>query len=130
MRRRRRGPGGWRGPAPYGTAQRRDPMRKLIHVEDTERSRSEAHGVSLIETMIAVFIALIGVFSLGQVVFLSMVQDKNQGSEVTRATIYAEDKMEKLMSLEVTSCTVDETSRHAALSSRTLNSRSGTQASC
>src|SRR5439155_20816636 len=103
MRRRRRRPGGWRGPAPYDTAQRRDPMRKLIHVEDTEQSRSEAHGVSLIETMIAVFIALIGVFSLGQVVFLSMVQDKNQGSEVTRSTIYAQVKMEKILSLDLTS---------------------------
>ncbi len=55
-------------------------------------------GVTLIETMIAVLIALIGVFSLGALIFQATVVNKNQGAEVTRAAIYAQDKMEKLLS--------------------------------
>lgn len=56
-------------------------------------------GLSLIETMVAVLIALIAVFSLGRVIFIASVTGKNQGTEATRATIYAQDKMEKLLSL-------------------------------
>lgn len=56
-------------------------------------------GVSLVETMIAVLVALIGVFSIGQVIFIATVTNKNQGTETTRAVIYAQDKLEKLLSL-------------------------------
>lgn len=62
-------------------------------------------GVTLAETMIAVLIALVGVFSLGSVIFQSTATTQNQGTEVTRTTIYAQDKMEKLLSLNFTSCT-------------------------
>jgi hypothetical protein len=66
---------------------------------------SEAdRGVSLIETMIAVLVALIGVFSIGTLIFQATVTNKNQGTEVTRATIYAQDKMEKLLSLDFPTC--------------------------
>jgi Tfp pilus assembly protein PilV len=61
-------------------------------------------GVSLIETMIAVLVALIGVFSIGSLIFQATVTNKNQGTEVTRATIYAQDKMEKLLSLDFATC--------------------------
>ena len=61
-------------------------------------------GVSLIETMIAVLVALIGVFSIGGLIFQATVTNKNQGTEVTRATIYAQDKMEKLLSLSYATC--------------------------
>jgi Tfp pilus assembly protein PilV len=55
-------------------------------------------GVTLVETMIAVLVALIGVFSIGSLIFQATVTNKNQGTEVTRATIYAQDKIEKLLS--------------------------------
>ena len=55
-------------------------------------------GVTLIESMIAVLVAMIGVFGLGTLIFQATVTNKNQGTEVTRATIYAQDKMEKLLS--------------------------------
>jgi len=61
-------------------------------------------GVTLIETMIAVLIAVVGVFSVGGLIFQGTVTNKNQGTEVTRATIYAQDKMEKLLSLNFSSC--------------------------
>ena len=56
-------------------------------------------GVSLPETMIAVLIALIGIFGLGSLVFQATATNKNQGTETTRATIYAQDKIEKLLSI-------------------------------
>lgn len=55
-------------------------------------------GVTLVETMIAVLVAMIGVFGLGTLIFQATVTNKNQGTEVTRATIYSQDKMEKLLS--------------------------------
>jgi len=59
----------------------------------------DERGVTLVETMIAVLIAMIGVFSLGSIVFQATATNKNQGTETTRAVIYAQDKMEKLLSL-------------------------------
>ncbi|HUZ45650.1 MAG TPA: hypothetical protein VMW54_03350 [Terriglobia bacterium] len=68
------------------------------------QARASDRGVSLIETLIAVLIAVIGLFSVGGLIFQATVTNKNQGTEVTRATIYAQDKMEKLLSLDFTSC--------------------------
>ena len=70
-----------------------------------KKANHEDRGVTLIETMMAVLIAVFGVFTLGQVLFLSIVNNKNQGGEVTRATIFAQDKMEKLLSLNYATCT-------------------------
>ncbi len=56
-------------------------------------------GVTLVETMIAVLIALIGVFGLGSLVFQASATSKNQGTETTRAVIYAQDKIEGLLAL-------------------------------
>jgi len=57
------------------------------------------HGVTLLETMLAVLVALVGAFSIGSVIFVATATTKNGGTETTRATIYAQDKMEKLLSL-------------------------------
>jgi hypothetical protein len=54
--------------------------------------------------MIAVLVALIGVFGIGSLIFQATVTNKNQGTEVTRATIYAQDKIEKLLSLSYSTC--------------------------
>ncbi|PYV18298.1 MAG: hypothetical protein DMG21_05405 [Acidobacteria bacterium] len=70
-----------------------------------KKANHEDRGVTLIETMMAVLIAVFGVFTLGQVLFLSIVNNKNQGGEVTRATIFAQDKMEKLLSPNYATCT-------------------------
>ncbi len=55
--------------------------------------------MTLLETMLAVFVALVGAFSLGGVIFVATATSKNQGTETTRSTIYAQDKLEKLLSL-------------------------------
>jgi Tfp pilus assembly protein PilV len=86
-----------------------------------KKRMAKDQGVSLIETMIAVLISLIGVFGLAQVVFLSMVQNKNQGAEVTRATIYAQDKIEKLLSLDYASCTQSPSSQPATCNTTNIS---------
>lgn len=52
--------------------------------------------------MMAVLVALVGVFGLGTVIFQATATGTNQGQEATRATVYAQDKMEKLLSLGTT----------------------------
>ena len=56
-------------------------------------------GFTLLETMLALSVALVGVFGIGGVIYIASATSKNQGTETTRATIYAQDKMEKLLSL-------------------------------
>ncbi len=56
-------------------------------------------GTTLIETMIAVLIAVIAVLNIGFLVFQTTSVSKNQGTETTRAVIYAQDKIERLLSL-------------------------------
>jgi hypothetical protein len=65
------------------------------------KSPRNGQGVTLLETMIAVLVAVIGVFGLGGLIFQATVTNKDQGTEVTRATIYAQDKLEKLLSLNI-----------------------------
>ena len=63
-------------------------------------------GVTLIETMIAVLISLFVITSLGGVVFVATAQNKNQGVEMSRVTVYAQDKIETLMNLDLSDCTL------------------------
>ena len=68
------------------------------------RTRSE-RGTSLIETMFAVLVSLVAVSTLAGAIFQATVTNNNQGQETTRATIYAQDKMEALLALNFTNCT-------------------------
>lgn len=82
---------------------------------------SAENGVTLIETLIAVLVAVIGVFSVGGLIFQGVVTNKNQGTEVTRATIYAQDKMEKLLSLDYASCTQSASAQPASCNTTNIN---------
>jgi Tfp pilus assembly protein PilV len=81
------------------------PVARKRREEKEMESPANDSGVTLIETLIAVLIAVVGLFSVGGLIFQAMVTNKNQGTEVTRATIYAQDKMEKLLSLNFSNCT-------------------------
>ncbi len=61
--------------------------------------RKTDYGLSLLETLLAVVIAATGVFAMGAVAYIATTSSKNQGTESTRATIYAQDKIEGLMAL-------------------------------
>jgi len=84
-------------------------------------------GVTLIETMVAVAVALVGVFGLGGVIFQASATNKNQGTELTRATIYAQDKLEKLLSLDFTSCTQSGASQPSSCNTTNITDSSWTQ---
>jgi len=64
--------------------------------------------------MISVLVAVVGIFGLGSLVFQATTISKNQGSEKTRAVVYAQDKVEKLLSLDFTGCTQAASSQPAA----------------
>jgi len=68
-------------------------------------SRHE-QGVSLVEVMVAVLISMFVMTALGGVVFTATVQNKNQGVEMSRVTVYAQDKIETLMNLDWYDCTL------------------------
>jgi len=59
-------------------------------------------GVTLVETVMAMLIAMIAVAGLGGAIFTALVQNKNQGTEITLATTLARDKMEQLVGLGFT----------------------------
>ncbi|HEV2494317.1 MAG TPA: hypothetical protein VG204_14725 [Terriglobia bacterium] len=83
--------------------------------------------MTLIETMVAILVAIVGVFGLGSLVFQATVVNKNQGAEKTRATIYAQDKMEKLLSLDFTSCTQSASSQPGACNATGITGSGWTQ---
>lgn len=69
----------------------------------------ESRGVTLVETMIAVLVAFIAMASVGAVVFSSMVANKNQGTETTRITALAQEKIEQLVRLAYSDTTTNTT---------------------
>jgi Tfp pilus assembly protein PilV len=93
----------------------------------SRKIRDRQSGVSLIETLIAVLVAVVGVFSVGGLIFQGTVTNKNQGTEVTRATIYAQDKMEKLLSLDFASCTQSAASQPASCNTTNISATGWTQ---
>jgi len=59
----------------------------------------EQRGLSLIETMIATLILLIGIVSVMSLFAVAVTQNANQGDFATRTTEYCQDKMEQLLAL-------------------------------
>jgi type II secretory pathway pseudopilin PulG len=72
-------------------------------------SSKNEKGVTLIETLMSVVIAFITMASVGAVVFSAMVASKNQGSETTRMTALAQEKIEELMRLNYTDTSTNTT---------------------
>jgi Tfp pilus assembly protein PilV len=64
-------------------------------------SRSDC-GASLIETIVAMVILMIGVMATLGLLSVAVTQNWNEGDRATRATEYAQDKMEQLMALNFT----------------------------
>ncbi len=96
---------------------------------------TEDRGTTLIETLVAVLLAVIGIFGLGNLVFQASVTSKNQGTETTRAVIYAQDKIEKLLSFaavptnanqaDFATCTQTPSSQPARCNSSGVTSATG-----
>ncbi|MFZ0819519.1 MAG: prepilin-type N-terminal cleavage/methylation domain-containing protein [Candidatus Acidiferrales bacterium] len=63
------------------------------------RHRKAERGVTLIETMIASVILMIGIGGLLSLLTVAVSQDSGQGDIATRAAVYAQGKMEQLLAL-------------------------------
>ena len=59
-------------------------------------------GATLIETVVALLILLIGVMSVLGLLTVAVAQNWNMGDRATRTTEYAQDKMEQLLALNFT----------------------------
>ncbi len=66
-------------------------------------------GTTLIETMIAIIVAFITMASIGYAVFRASLTNKNQGTEQTRMTVLAQEKMEELTRLDYADTTTNTT---------------------
>jgi len=67
----------------------------------TTKKRRES-GTTLIETMIAAAVLIIGVLALVATMAVAASDNWNRGDRATRTTEYAEDKMEQLLALNFT----------------------------
>jgi prepilin-type N-terminal cleavage/methylation domain-containing protein len=62
-------------------------------------------GFTLLETMFATMILLVGVTGLMTLFVVAAVRNTNNGDQATRTTEYAQDKMEQLLALSYTDTT-------------------------
>lgn len=60
---------------------------------------SAQRGVTLIETMIAAIVLLVGVTGVMALFTVAIQQNSGQGDIATRSAVYAQDKIEQLMAL-------------------------------
>ena len=73
------------------------------------RDLSDESGMTLVESMIALFILLVGLLALAQMLAFSVVTSKTYGRDATKATASAHDKMEELAGLQFTDTTTNLT---------------------
>ncbi len=66
-------------------------------------------GITLVETMIAVLILVVGLLSMAQVLAFSVIASKTHGRDSGKITAAARDKMEELMALQFTDTASDTT---------------------
>ena len=68
-----------------------------------------ADGFSVVESLLAVLIMLVALLSLAQLLGFSIIVNKNQGKDATKATAFTHDKMEELNNLAFTDTTTNLT---------------------
>lgn len=73
------------------------------------RRRDGERGVTLIETVIATAVLLIGIAGVLGVFTVAVSQDSSGGDFSTRSAVFAQDKMEQLLALSFTDSSSDTT---------------------
>jgi Tfp pilus assembly protein PilV len=73
------------------------------------RKLSDESGISLVESLIAILILLVGLLAMAQALTFSVLASKTHGRDATKATTAANDKMQELTSLEFEDTTTDVT---------------------
>jgi Tfp pilus assembly protein PilV len=84
-------------------------------------------GFSLMETLVAAVVAVVGLFAVGAAILKGSTVHKVFGTELTRATIYSQDKMEKLLSLDFASCTQSSSSQPGSCNTTGITGNGWTQ---
>jgi hypothetical protein len=74
-----------------------------------------------------VCIALFSVFGMGSLIAQVAATTKNQGTETTQATIFAQDKIENLLSLNFVNCNVPSASQPQSCNTTGISDASWTQ---
>jgi len=81
----------------------------MTTVADKPGQRARQRGVSLIETMVAAVVLLVGCGATMSLFSVAVAQISSQGDVGTRVTQYAQDKMEQLMVLDFEDSSTDTT---------------------
>jgi Tfp pilus assembly protein PilV len=84
-------------------------------------------GFSLLETMFAALLGLLAIATLGGVIVQATVTNKDLGQETTRATVYAQDKIEALLALNLKNCTLSSDSQPATCNTTGIAAAGWTQ---
>jgi hypothetical protein len=85
-------------------------MINLVRKQKANKKNYYQAGVSILETMIASAVLLVGVAGVMSVFAYSAGTSKGQGDIGTRTVAYTQDKMEQLLSLDFTDSSTDTTS--------------------
>lgn len=80
-----------------------------MKTKQTTRHRSRQSGMSILETVIALGLLLVTNVGIMTIATVAITATENQGHEAARATEYAQDKIEQLMSLSFDDPSTDTT---------------------
>ena len=73
------------------------------------RKLSDESGLTLVESLIALLILLIGLLAMAQALTFSVVASKTHGRDAAKATAFAHDKMQELTNLRFDDTTTNVT---------------------
>lgn len=74
------------------------------------QSRKHERGISLLETVVAAALMIIGIGGVMSLFTVAASKNMSQGTQASRCTEYAQDKMEQLMALSFSATLTDTTS--------------------
>lgn len=78
-----------------------------MKIRKGSRDRISEHGISLLETLIAAVVLIIGIGGVMSLFAVGASKNVSQGTQASRCTEYAQDKMEQLMALQFNDTTSD-----------------------
>ena len=80
-----------------------------MNIRKDSRNRNSERGISLLETLIAAVVMIIGIGGVMSLFAVGASKNMSQGTQASRCTEYAQDKMEQLMALQFNDTTSDTT---------------------
>jgi len=78
-----------------------------VNIRKGSRNRNSERGISLLETLIAAVVLIIGIGGVMSLFAVAASKNMSQGTQASRCTEYAQDKMEQLMALQFSDAASD-----------------------